>query len=171
MKPQRRPIIRQATQNDLEAIFEIEKKCFSEQAAYSKRHLAYLVFHANSTCLVETYDGTIRGFVIAIHRKNSLTSHIETIDVDPACTKSGIGQRLLTSAEEDMRKRGKHRSQLEVSAGNKKALSLYKKSGYTIKEKLHQYYKYDHQGTRDALRMIKPLEEDQQASKNLRPTQ
>ena len=77
--------------------------------------------------------------------------------MDPAYTKLGIGLRLLTFAEEDMRKRGKRWSQLEVSEGNKVALKLYKKVGYTLKEQIKQYYKYDHEGTRDAMRMVKAL--------------
>jgi ribosomal protein S18 acetylase RimI-like enzyme len=56
-----------------------------------------------------------------------------------------------------MRKRGKRWSQLEVSEGNKTAFKLYKKAGYKIKERLKQYYSYQHEGTRDAIRMVKAL--------------
>jgi ribosomal-protein-alanine N-acetyltransferase len=106
---------------------------------------------------VESCGGVIRGFVIVTYRRRSLTGHIETIDVDPTYTKLGIGLRLLTFAEEDMRKRGKRQSQLEVSEGNKVALKLYKKAGYTLKERVKRYYRYEHRGTRDALRMVKAL--------------
>jgi ribosomal-protein-alanine N-acetyltransferase len=106
---------------------------------------------------VESCGGVIRGFVIVTYRRGSLTGHIETIDVDPTYTKLGIGLRLLTFAEENMRKRGKHWSQLEVSEGNKVALKLYKKAGYTLKERVKRYYRYEHGGTRDAMRMVKAL--------------
>ena len=150
-------IIRPASLNDLESISEIEQKCFSISAAYSKRQLAYLIIHANSATFVESYEGVIRGFVIVTFRQRSFTGHVETIDVDPAYTKFGIGLRLLTFAEEYMRKRGKRRSQLEVSEGNRVALKLYKKAGYTLKERIKRYYKYEHEGTRDAMRMVKAL--------------
>jgi ribosomal protein S18 acetylase RimI-like enzyme len=99
----------------------------------------------------------IRGFVIITYHKRSLTSNIETIDVDPTYAKIGIGLRLLTFAEEDMRKRGKRWSQLEVSESNIVAFKLYSKAGYTLKERVKQYYRYEHGGTRDAMRMVKPL--------------
>ena len=136
---------------------EIEQKCFSGPIAYSKRQLAYLILHANSASFVESCGGVIRGFVIVTYHQRSLIGHIETIDVDPTYTKLGIGLRLLTFAEEDMRKRGKRWSQLEVSEGNKVAFKLYKKAGYTFKERVKGYYKYEHEGTRDAMRMVKAL--------------
>jgi ribosomal-protein-alanine N-acetyltransferase len=157
MKTRHRSIIRPASGNDLDAISKIEQKCFPGPIAYSKRQLAYLLLRANSASFVESCGGVIRGFVIVTYRRRSLTGHIETIDVDPIYSKLGIGLRLLTFAEEDMRKRGKRQSQLEVSEGNKVALKLYKKAGYTLKERVKRYYRYEHRGTRDALRMVKAL--------------
>lgn len=157
METRHRSIIRPASGNDLDAILEIEQKCFPGPIAYSKRQLAYLLLRANSDSFVESCGGVIRGFVIVTYRRGSLTGHIETIDVDPTYTKLGIGLRLLTFAEENMRKRGKHWSQLEVSEGNKVALKLYKKAGYTLKERVKRYYRYEHGGTRDAMRMVKAL--------------
>ena len=157
MKTRHRSIIRPASGNDLDAISEIEQKCFPGPIAYSKHQLAYLLLRANSATFVETCGGVTRGFVIVTFRIGSLTGHIETIDVNPTYAKLGIGLRLLTFAEEDMRKRGKRWSQLEVSEGNKVALKLYKKAGYTLKERVKRYYRYEHRGTRDALRMVKAL--------------
>ena len=150
-------IIRLTTSNDLNAISDIEQKCFPGPIAYSKHQLAYLLSSVNSTVFVETYGYTIRGFVIVSYRWGSAIGHIETIDVDPSYTKLGIGLKLLTIAEEDMRKRGKSWSQLEVSEGNKVALRLYKKAGYTLKERIKRYYRYEHSGTKDAIRMVKAL--------------
>lgn len=157
METRHHSIIRPTLGNDLDAISEIEQKCFSGPIAYSKRQLAYLILHANSASFVESFGGVIRGFVIVTYRQRSLTSHIETIDVDPIYTKLGIGLRLLTFAEEDMKKRGKRWSQLEVSENNRVAFNLYKKAGYTLKERVKGYYKYEHGGTRDAMRMVKAL--------------
>ncbi len=157
METSRRSIIRLANCDDLDAIMEIEQKCFPGSTAYSRRQLAYLLLHANSASFVESYGGVIRGFVIVTYRQGSSTGNIETLDVDPAYTKLGIGLKLLTFAEDDMRKQGKHWSQLEVSEGNKVALRLYKKVGYAAKERLKGYYRYEHGGTRDAMRMVKAL--------------
>lgn len=146
-----------ATAKDIEAISGIEEKCFPSPIAYSKRQLAYLILRANSTCLLESQGGVTRGFVIITYRQGSPTGHVETINVDPAFKKQGIGLKLMAAAEADMKRRGMKRSQLEVSVGNRVALALYKKAGYAFKESIERYYKYDHNGTRDAVRMVKVL--------------
>jgi len=155
----RRSIIRPAKYDDLDAIMEIEERCFPGPIAYSKRQMAYLLLHANSASFVECCEGAIRGFVIMTFRQGSTTGYVETLDVDPKYAKLGIGLKLLTFAETDMSRRGKHWSQLEVSEGNKVALRLYQKAGYKLKEKLKGYYRYEHGGTRDAMRMVKALPE------------
>lgn len=112
---------------------------------------------AHSTCLVETQGNTIQGFVIVTYRKGSKTGSIETIDVDPKHQKIGVGYRLLEAAETDMKQKGMTHAQLEVSEGNTAALRLYQKAGYAVKERIRNYYHYDHNGTKDAVRMIKAL--------------
>ena len=56
-----------------------------------------------------------------------------------------------------MKRRGMRWSQLEVSEGNEAALKVYKNAGYTFKESLEGYYKFEHNGTRNAIRMVKDL--------------
>ena len=149
--------IQLANANEIDAIFEIEQKCFPEKVAYSKRQLEHLILNANSDCLVEKRSGVIRAFLIITYRQGSLTCDIETIDVDPAFKNRGIGLKLLKAAEIDMKRRGMRWSQLEVSEGNEAALNVYRKAGYTFKERLEGYYKFEHNGTRNAIRMVKTL--------------
>ena len=149
--------IQLADANEIDAIFEIEQKCFPEKVAYSKRLLEYLILNANSDCLVEKQNGIIRAFLIITYRQGSLTCNIETIDVDPAFKNKGIGLKLMEAAEIEAKRRGMCWSQLEVSEGNKAALNLYKKAGYTFKERVEGYYKFEHNGSRNAIRMIKAL--------------
>jgi ribosomal protein S18 acetylase RimI-like enzyme len=149
--------IRHANANDIDAITEIEKKCFPGPIAYSKRQLAYLALKAHSTCLIESQDGTVRGFIIVTYRKNSLVGSIETIGVDPTFQNQGAGLKLLTAAENDMKQQGMKLAKLEVPHGNTPAINLYQKAGYKLKETLRRYYRYKHSGTRDAIRMLKSL--------------
>jgi len=146
-----------ANSDEIDAIVEIEKKCFPRKVAYSKRHLEYLILNANSDCLIEKEDGVIRAFLIVTYRQRSLTCNIETIDVDPSFKNRGIGLKLLKAAEVEMKRRGMRWSQLEVSEGNEVALKVYKSAGYKFKERLEGYYKFEHNGTRNAIRMIKEL--------------
>jgi ribosomal-protein-alanine N-acetyltransferase len=143
--------------DEIDAIVEIEKKCFPGKVAYSKRQLEYLILNPNSYCLVEKENGVISAFLIVNYRQRSLTCNIETIDVDPAFKNRGIGLKLLKAAEIDIKRRGMRWCQLEVSEGNEAALKVYKNAGYTFKERLEGYYKFEHNGTRNAIRMVKEL--------------
>jgi ribosomal protein S18 acetylase RimI-like enzyme len=151
------PTIRQATANDINTISAIEQRCFTPETAYPRRQLAYLALKANSTCIVEVQENIIRGFIIATYRKDSLTSGIETIDVDLPFQNQGVGAKLLQAAEADMKQKGMKYAQLEVSEGNTAAQNLYRKAGYIFKERLPNYYRFDHSGTRHAVRMVKLL--------------
>jgi ribosomal-protein-alanine N-acetyltransferase len=153
--------ISQATAEHIQALFEIEQRCFPGKTSYSKQQLRNLALNSNSTCLVESQGGVIRAFLIVTYRRGSLTGHIETIDVDPTFQNQGIGLKLLKAAETDMKQRGIHWSQLELSEGNKAALELYRKAGYKFKEKIEGYYEYEHNGSRNAIRMVKALKVNQ----------
>jgi ribosomal-protein-alanine N-acetyltransferase len=157
MKSRLPPGICIANADEIDAIFEIEQKCFPGKVGYSKRQIEHLILNANSDCLVEKRNGIIRAFLIVTYRQGSLICNIETIDVDPAFKNRGIGLKLLKAAEIDMKRRGIRWSQLEVSEGNEAALKVYKNAGYTFKKRIEGYYKFEHNGTRNAIRMIKAL--------------
>ena len=151
------PNIRHGYITDLESMAIIENRCFSAPCAYSKKHLRYLLTKADSTVLVETQDGTLRGFVIVLYRNKSQVAGIETLNVDPIYWGCGIGRSLLMAAEHEVRHHGGVLLTLEVSRGNMQAIHLYEKCGFSPKEYLPQYYQFPHQGTRDAIRMGKIL--------------
>ena len=149
--------IRRAMAGDIDEITAIEHRCFPGPTAYPKVQLAYLVLKANSICLVEDSPEGIHGFIVVLYRRGTRVGCLETLDVDPKFQKMGVGQRLLAAAEAEIKKRGCCFFQLEVSEGNKVALTLYQKAGYKQKARLPNYYRYEHCGTRDAVRMFKPL--------------
>ena len=149
--------IRIATHEDIERIVEIEKKCFKNHLCYSKKKLGYLITKANSTCLVETKNQIIRGFVITLYRRGTKVAGVETVDVDPVFQKQGIGIKLLEAAEEDMKKHGIKKARLEVSTKNVSGIKLYEKAGFKKIEILKNYYIFEHDGSRDVFRMVKEL--------------
>jgi len=149
--------IRPASWNDFEEIVRIEHACFPEEVAYNRRQLHYLLTKANSTILVETSDTYIRGFIIILYKKGTKVAGIETINVDPAFRSQGIGQRLLTAAEQEIRKKRRTKIRLEVATTNQAAITLYEKAGFKKTVLLKKYYIYNHEGSRDAFRMIKEL--------------
>ena len=150
-------VIRNASLHDLTQIMNLENRCFSGDLAYSRRQFRYLLTKAHRTFLIETLNGAPRGFIIILYRKGTTVAGLETIDVDPAYQKQGIGLQLLKAAEEEMKRKGITKIRLEVSPGNRAAIALYEKEGFKTLVRLKNYYYYDHKGSRDALRMIKEL--------------
>ncbi|MEM3341082.1 MAG: N-acetyltransferase [Thermoplasmata archaeon] len=149
--------IRAATTLDLDRIMEIEESCFPGELAYKKKQMKYLVLRANCVTLVETSNNIIRGFVMVLYRSGSSVGGIETIDVDPQFRGLGVGKRLLEAAEDDMRRRRMVQSRLEVAVTNYPAIKLYEKAGYKIVKLMKDYYRFEHDGSRDAYRLIKNL--------------
>jgi ribosomal protein S18 acetylase RimI-like enzyme len=149
--------IRIASPNDFERIIELENICFTSEQAYTRRQLNYLLTKANSLVLVETTNAVLRGFIIILYRKGNRVAGIETINVEPVYRKQGVGLRLLNAAEECLRKKGIHKIRLEVSTTNQAAIMLYENAGFKKIALLKNYYLYDHDDSRDAIRMIKEL--------------
>jgi len=149
--------IRIALGGDIERIAEIEKKCFKDHLGYSKKQLAYLITKANSTCLVETENSIIRGFIIILYRRGTRVAGVETVDVDPVFQNQNIGIKLLEAAEKDMKKHYIKKARLEVSTKNIPAIRLYEKAGFKKIEIIKNYYILDHDGSRDVFRMVKEL--------------
>jgi ribosomal protein S18 acetylase RimI-like enzyme len=150
--------IRTAVSEDFERIVELENLCFSKEHAYSRRQLHYLLTKANSTVLVETTGALVRGFLIILYRRGTTVAGIETINVDPVLRKKGVGLRLLAAAEDLLRKKGIHSIRLEVAITNQAAIKLYEHAGFQKTMLLKKYYHYDHEGSRDAYRMVKDLQ-------------
>lgn len=148
---------RTATIKDFERIVELESLCFPKEHAYSRRQLRYLLMKANSMVLVETENRLIRGFLIVLYRKGTTVAGLETINVDPLLRNKGIGMRLLTSAEQHLRKKGIRKIRLEVAITNQAAIKLYEHAGFQKTQLLRHYYYYDHESSRDAYRMVKEL--------------
>jgi ribosomal protein S18 acetylase RimI-like enzyme len=149
--------IRTATPDDLERIIELENLCFPREHAYSRRQLRYLLIKANSTVLVETTGALVRGFLIILYRRGTTVAGIETINVDPSFRKMGVGLRLLSAAEDLLRKKGLCKIRLEVATANNAAIKLYEHAGFQRTMLLKKYYLFDHEGSRDAFRMVKEL--------------
>jgi len=150
-------VIRKITPDDLGRIIELERKCFNKYVAYTPRQLKYLITIANSSCLAETIQDTLRGFVIVLYKKGTVVAGIETLNVDPLFQGKGIGKKLLKAAEEAMCSNGINKIRLEVSVGNVSAIKLYETSGFRKVKTLKDYYFNKQYGSYDAYRMVKEL--------------
>jgi [ribosomal protein S18]-alanine N-acetyltransferase len=79
----------------------------------------------------------VQGFIVA---HGGPIGHIITIDVTPMARRSGVGSRLLASAEERLRVAGSRAVGLETAVDNVSALSFYKRHGYSVMRTWPRYY-------------------------------
>jgi ribosomal-protein-alanine N-acetyltransferase len=138
-------IIQQATIDDLETLYQIEKESFSIEA-FSKKHIAYLLQNPNTVNFIAKMNSEIVGFIIGlIHRQNKmLIGRVYTIDVALKHRRKGVGSKLLNELERIFVKRGVKICYLEARVDNVAALELYRKNGYVEVGKLKKYYRGVH---------------------------
>lgn len=134
-------VVRRAESRDLDAIWEIEKKCFTDEA-FTKEQIAYLLEAPSGISLVAQIDHEIAGFIIGlIHQSDKTrTCHIYTIDVLTKHRRKGVASRLLSELEGALIKSGVTACYLEARANNVAAQKLYQKHGYTKAAQLKDYY-------------------------------
>jgi ribosomal protein S18 acetylase RimI-like enzyme len=89
-------------------------------------------------------DGTITGFIS--YGPIPLTENrydLYWIAVDPACGRHGIGSRLLTAMEADLRQDGPGHIYIDTSSteGYARARAFYEKNGYHVASLLQDFYR------------------------------
>ena len=141
--------VRQATVNDLEELYEIERECFTVEA-FTKEQIMLLLQDSNSVSLTAQTNGEIAGFIIGLiqHIRGVKTGHICTIDVAVKHRRKGVGEKLLKEIEEIFARKGVKICYLEARVDNVAALELYRKQGYAEIEKLDNFYRKDVHGVR-----------------------
>jgi [ribosomal protein S18]-alanine N-acetyltransferase len=129
---------------DRKRLLEIDQLCFVSGISYTEEELAYFLKRSSAISLVAEDAGTIAGFIIAdrhhSRRAPALIGHIITIDVLPDSRRAGLGSRLLSAAEQELKSAGCEHVSLEVAVDNSPALTFYKKHGYTVLKVLPRYY-------------------------------
>jgi GNAT superfamily N-acetyltransferase len=87
-------------------------------------------------------DG-LNGYLYAEYNREEKEGSIEFIGVDPCKRKNGIGRNLLEMAVHDLFvNSGANSIKLCAGTANEKALSIYKKAGFTVERSLN-FYKFD----------------------------
>jgi ribosomal protein S18 acetylase RimI-like enzyme len=138
-------VLRRASPEDFEHLWIIDQHCFTPEIAYSRRELStYINLPQALTLVAESSQadhgpGRILGFVVAATRRDR-SGHIITIDVLPEVQRSGLGSKLLTSAEEHLVAAGCRRVSLETAVDNHSALLFYKHHGYSLVRTIPHYY-------------------------------
>jgi [ribosomal protein S18]-alanine N-acetyltransferase len=142
--------IRRAEPKDLPFIVEIEGLCFPEETAFPAGMFAYLIKYSVSLVACEPEDRII-GFIIGYTSGRS--GAVYTLDVHPTHRKKGVGSRLVRAMEEELHAQGARAIRLEAALENPEAIELYRKTGYTERELVRNYYGRG----KDAVRMWKEM--------------
>lgn len=144
--------IRPATLDDLEILHRFETTYFGLDQ-FTRQQVRYLLTRAHATTLVLEHNDEVVAAATMVWRKNSLTGRLYSIVVDEKAQGKGFAAKLLGSCEEEARRRGCVRINLEVRVDNRAAILLYERHGYVAEETLVNYYADGSNG----LRMTKDL--------------
>lgn len=142
--------IQQAGLSDLQALRDMEKVCFPQDAWPLIELIAALTFPATIR-LKAVYDGRLIGFVGGDVRRSKGLGWITTLSVLPGFRRMGAASVLLDACESEM---NMSRVRLCVRKSNLAAQALYLKRGYILVETWVKYYP----GGEDALVLEKRLE-------------
>ena len=129
----------------LNKLFEIEERCF-DQEAFTKRQIAYLLTDYNTITLIAKVNSNISGFIMT-HveiKENTEFGHIITINVIPNCRRKGIAKKLIQEIENTLKQKGINECRLEVREDNNPAIKLYQTLGYQKISKIEKYYGKKH---------------------------
>ncbi|MCD6248665.1 MAG: ribosomal protein S18-alanine N-acetyltransferase [Hadesarchaea archaeon] len=129
--------VRDLRPDEMQAILDIEYKCFKDP--YPLGLLNHLYSLHPDGFLVAEVNGKIVGYAIAVMRWWR-TGHILAIGVDPLYRRRGIGSMLMTSALNRLREKGAREVRLEVRASNRAAQKFYLKLGFVQREMIPAYY-------------------------------
>jgi ribosomal-protein-alanine N-acetyltransferase len=143
---------------DFETLYAIDRACYAQGIAYSRRALReFLETPGTDTLVAHVAPGgkeSIAGFLIAEAREAE--AHIITIDVVEEHRRSGIGTALLRGAEQRLAARGVREVFLETATSNEAGVAFWKRHGYRSCGVLRRYYL----GRLDAYLMRKDLDSD-----------
>lgn len=140
--------IREASREDLDAVYAIEKQSFKDP--YPMDFLGFLYEADRKTFLVAEKDGAVVGYIIASVERD--LGHIISIAVNPLERNKNIGRALMGKVLKILKTSDVTSVRLEVRRSNIEAQSFYEELGFKHSHVLENYY-----GDEDALVYFKQL--------------
>lgn len=133
--------IRKAKPSDLEAIEAIENASFTVDR-FARRTFARLLKRVSASLLIaEGEGGAPLGYILLLFRKGAKAARLYSLATAPAARGQGVGTYLVRAGAQCAIERGCERLRLEVRASNNTAISLYKRNGFRIVDRLPGYYR------------------------------
>jgi|Deesub1362A_J573_1020465.scaffolds.fasta_scaffold01033_4 ribosomal-protein-alanine N-acetyltransferase len=143
--------VKEAKEEDLEKILEIEKICFRGIYSYSLEDIFH--FFVKGTLLVAEEEENILGYIAGEIREE--VSRVASICVHPDFRKKGIGKALLEKFE----RKSKETSKLILLECNRSnpSLDFFLKMKFGIIGLVLNYYDLPFNNSRDAFLLVKPI--------------
>jgi ribosomal protein S18 acetylase RimI-like enzyme len=140
--------IRAARVEDLDALLELENRCF-DYDRLSRRSFRHFLSSDTASCLVAERGPDLLGYALVLFYGRTALARLYSMAVAPEHQGQGLGRALLVRAEALALDGGAAVMRLEVNPDNAPAVALYRSVGYVDFGILHAYYQDDG----DALRM------------------
>jgi [ribosomal protein S18]-alanine N-acetyltransferase len=145
--------IRPLTADQLDEVLRLNFRCFRNGENYTRHTFSYLLSEPQTLSYrVVTAEGEMAAFVFVMINHEG-AAHVTTIGVAPEHRRRGLATRMLEHVERALKKKGLSTVVLEVRVGNTAAQDLYKRSGYSVVQRIATYY---HNGE-DGFLMMKSL--------------
>jgi ribosomal protein S18 acetylase RimI-like enzyme len=132
-------LLRTATPEDLEVIYDIELRCFKERR-FRRDHVDWILRNERCLTLVEEDHGKPLGALMLLFDGRSC--RVLSVAVVPEARRRGLGTGMMKATEEIARKRGCESIRLEVSTANQGAVEFYRQLGYRTNGILSGYYSW-----------------------------
>ncbi|MGC9530031.1 MAG: ribosomal protein S18-alanine N-acetyltransferase [Candidatus Bipolaricaulaceae bacterium] len=128
--------VRRGKEADLGRVLEIERASFPHP--WPEAH--FLPYLRRGDCLVAGDRGEVVGFLIATTDSEGRGAHLMNLAVLPRARRQGVASRLLTTLASNCRQSGLGTLRLEVRAGNRAAIALYTRHGFTTVRRIPNFY-------------------------------
>jgi ribosomal protein S18 acetylase RimI-like enzyme len=131
--------VRKARLADLDRVEEIEWSVFHSDQL-SRQSLRRYMQVPSAAMIVAEEGKEITGYALIGLRKGSKIGRLYSIAVDKSRAGRGVGRALLDASEQVAKKHKCNLFALEVRAGNRRAITLYRKNGYTLTGREDDWY-------------------------------
>ncbi len=128
--------IEKLTEARLDALTELENKCFS--VPWSRESFAGTIGNKNAYFIVADKDGELAGYAGMYHVLDE--GDIANVAVDPSYRREGIASMLLSALIDFAKENGVISLTLEVRVSNAGAIALYRKFGFQDVGVRRKYY-------------------------------
>lgn len=132
--------LRDYRRSDFESIWQLDRRCFPPDIAYSKSELRAFLSLKTAETIVAEREGAVVGFVLG-WRPSRTGGQVITLDVAASARRQGLGRRLLVELECRFRAAGVRRVRLETAVENTIAVAFYEDLGYRKVARLGNYYR------------------------------